>query len=48
MKWRVEVQGQIFWVVSSQVRKGVSYQVKEWGLGKRRDLNMRIGQDKGR
>ena len=44
----VEDQGQMFWVVMFQVRKGVSYQVKEWGLGRRRDLNLRIGQDRGR
>ena len=47
MKWRVEVQGQIFWVVSFQVRKGVSFQVKEWDLGRRRELILRIDQDKG-
>ena len=47
MRWRVELQGQIFWVVSFQVRKGVSFQVKEWGLGRRREVSRRIDQDRG-
>ena len=41
----MEVQGHIFWVVSFQVRKGVSFQVKEWGLGRRREVSLRIVQD---
>ena len=35
VKRRVEVQGQMFWVVRFQVRNGVSFLVKEWGWVKK-------------